>query len=278
MKKLKGIFRTAMMGRIWPVIFPFRSGHGNKSVERGQHSRSVIILLVFIQAGSLSSAQTSLINIDLQRINLSMFETKNLYMEIDYNLYFNDALRSQMKGIVKKKDRMLYQQVGGITVVKNKEYSVFVHADKKLLVVDPNPELKDPIRKEDLLRLNIDTLKNWLMGSELAEQNNLRIITFTLKKGEYSRIVIEYDRETYFLRKMQLYARDAHTSVDQQQYKVWMEVVFANVSANVDFPIEDFSYEKYVTIKNEENVRSTGNFRDFHLINNLPKKITYERK
>lgn len=226
---------------------------------------------------SLSAySQTNAINTDIQRINIALFEAKRIYIEMDYTLFFDQIPKSSMKGIVKKNDRMLHQQIGDITVVKNNEYSVFIHRSKKILVVDPNPASKDPIKKEDLFRINVDTLKNWILSSELAESNGIRTITFTLKKGEYSRIIIEYDPLTYFLKRMNLHARETYLSAaDQKRYNVRMEVLFNNISTEHQFGSSDFSIDDYVVIKNKETVNAVGVYKQYNLINNLNKSIKY---
>lgn len=263
-------------------IFSFYSDSTKYSIKifdgcRIRLSTIFFILMLFAGINGISFSQGYSINNDLQKINIAMFETKNLSMEIDYNLYFDNTIRSQMHGLVKKNGRMLYQQVGAVTVVKNDKYSVFVHNDQKLLVLDPNAELDDPIKKEDLLRINIDTLKSWVMGSELSENNNTRTIIFTLKKGEYSRIIIDYDPVSYFLKRMELHAKNMHTTADQKQYKVWMEVMFVNTTTSQEFSLDDFSEKKYVDIKSKEIVKPTGVFKDYRFINNLNKSIKYDK-
>jgi len=239
-------------------------------------SRFFILCFTFLIFSKLHSQAYS-INNDLQRINIAMFETQRLFMDIDYNLYFDDQIKSQIHGIIKKDGRLLYQQVGEITVVKNEDYSVFVNNDEKLLVVDPNPKLKNPIKKEDLLRINVDTLKSWILKSELSSNSNKNTIVFTLKRGEYSRIIIDYDPNTYFLFKMELHARESYTAADQTQYTVKMEILFNKMSTEEQFSIDDFSENKYVIIGKKNKVDAVGTFRTYRLINNLEKTIKYDR-
>jgi len=235
-------------------------------------------LLLIVFAPFKVFSQAFAINTDIQRINIAMFEPKRLFIEVDYNLFFDQAVKSSMKGIIKKDDRKLYQKIGEVTVVKDNDYSVFVHDEKKLVVVDPNPVMKDPIKKEDLLRINIDTLKSWISSSEMTETNNLRTITIHLKRGEYSTIILDYDPKSYFLKRMELHAKETYYSSDQNQYQVWMEVSFIRISTEQQFSNSDFAIDNYVTIKDKETVKAVGTYKKYTLINNLNKSIKYVKK
>ncbi len=255
-----------------------RSGLGSIKGCHFYPGRIVPIIICTFLLVSTSFSQTYSINTDLQKINIAMFEAKNLYMEIDYNLYFDQTIQSQMKGIVKKNGRNLFQQIGPVTVIKNKEYSVFMHNDQKLIVVDPNPVLTDPIKKEDLFRINIDSLKSWLSGSEISGNELQKTIVFTLKKGEYSKMIIEYDPSTYFIKRMELHTRNKYKPKENEEYAVWMEVKFISTITNVVYNENEFSEKKYVEIQNQDLVKPIGTCTKYKLINNLNKNIRYEKR
>jgi hypothetical protein len=136
--------------------------------------------------------------------------------------------------------------------------------------------LKDPIKKEDLLRINIDSLKNWLLSTELTGNESGKTILFTLKKGEYSRIIIEYDPATYFLKRLELHVRNLYKTTQQTEHKVWMEVKFNTTSTDVIYNENEFSEKKYVNIVDEDQVKPIGTCSKYKLINNLNKNIRYE--
>src|SRR5687767_6564474 len=105
--------------------------HSNIRLSNKSDRRLLAFIGAFILVIGHSFSQQN-VSQDIRNINLAVFDAKNLQMELSYQLFFDDVINSEMKGLVKKSGNMVNQQVGSITIIKKEPYCLFMDSDRKL--------------------------------------------------------------------------------------------------------------------------------------------------
>lgn len=274
---MPNIFKVTPIGTHWPVIFPFKGRHRNQ--EPGARiivTKGSLLLSAFLLF-SISVFSQQNVTTDIQNINLAIFDSKNLQMNISYQVFMDDALQSQMQGIVKKNGNMVYQQTGNITIIKKEPYCLFIDSDRKLMVLDPYYPEENKINRDDILNLNVDSLKPHILSTESRDKGQDREYIFTLKKGQFSRIILEFNTKTFFLKKMELYKREHYQDQLGAVHVVKMFILFNEVDNKISIPESAFDLSAYVSIDaKKKKAKTTTGFKNYQFNSNIDKSVKFK--
>lgn len=259
--------------------------HRMKDVSRNKRLVRVKVNLLFPLVALLSflflfhpclfSQQN--VSSDIRNINLAVFDAKNLQMEMSYQLFFDDVVNSEMKGIVKKSGDMVNQQIGGITIIKKEPYCLFMDTDRKLMVLDPYYPSENIIDRDFVLNMNVDSIKRFILATETREKGAFKEYTFTMKKGQFSRIILEFSTKTFFLKKIELHQREDYRDQNGFIHTVKMLINFDDINSKAKFNDSDFDMSTYVSIDSKsKKAVAVGAYKNYKFNSNINKTIKYK--
>jgi|GEM_PF-4740546 len=236
-------------------------------IHRYMKGLSLVLLMAYAARGS--AQQT--VNDDIRRINLAMFEAPVLHLRTDYLLYFGDEVRSQMQGTIKKQGIFLYQEVGPVVTIRNKQYSITVFHDKQTVVLDHSSD--EQISREAIMQINMDSVRHMVSDIKSSKSGQNKQYAFTLKRGLYSQIKVNFNAQSYFLTSLEMVCREPYEPGDGSKINVRMAVLFRSVAQNEAFSEAEFSEKQILTVEDTDKVSFAKAYKKYRLVNNLDKKI-----
>ena len=172
---------------------------------------------------------------------------------------------------------MVNQQVGSITIIKKEPYCLFMDSDRKLMVLDPYYPSENVIDRDFVLNMNVDSLKRFLLATETREKGAFKEYTFTMKKGQFSRIILEFNTKTYFLKKIELHQREDYRDQNGFVHSVKMLINFNDINNKVKFNESDFDIGNYVSIDSKKKKAvALGGYKNYKFNSNIDKTVTFK--
>ena len=261
------------------IIYSMKNASINKQLIGGKvkllFPLTALLSFLFLFHPCLYGQQN--VSSDIRNINLAVFDAKNLQMEMSYQLFFDDVVNSEMNGIVKKSGDMVSQQIGSITIIKKEPYCLFMDADRKLMVLDPYYPSENIIDRDFVLNLNVDSLKRFILATETREKGAFKEYTFTMKKGQFSRIILEFNTKTFFLKRIELHQREDYRDENGFVHSVKMLINFNDINNKVKFNETDFDISSYVSIDSKgKKAVALGVYKNYKFNSNINKTIKYK--
>lgn len=215
------------------------------------------------------------VNADIQRINLAMFDADKLKLELSYQFFFGNKLHTELKGTIIKDNNKLYQKIGSITIIKNEPYCLFVDDERKIMVLDPY-YAEGGMSRDDILSLNVDSLKNFILSTEMQNEGDRREYLFTLKKGRYSRISFDFNIRTFLLRNIQLYQREDYRDQNGDVHRVKSIIRFDKIDVTPIVRDSDFDLSNFVSIDHKrKKAVAVRKYQSYRFNSNIDKSIEF---
>lgn len=212
-------------------------------------NKLLYIFFILICLSGVNQAQDA--KSDFTKINLRYNESKNLNMKVCYELfqdYTSIVPFQKMDGLVKRKgDNMIYK-LGPLEVMHNKRFEVIANDEfKQIAMLEHKTKLFEWDEKLFLTRFD-QTLQVYEKVN-FSSKKNAGVYDIKTKGGQFTRIIIEFDKKTYAINKMVLYYRDAQILNEYGTGKKdtpRIEITYSDINLNANLPDGDFSESKYV--------------------------------
>jgi len=219
------------------------------------------IWILLLATFSTLSAQTTL----LEKVKANYSSCKSFYVEVNFQLdmsssYNGPAISSS--GFVMKEGDKYYSQMMGITQLSTTEYQIALNDAEKVMVI------KSKAPTDYFKQFNIETLSN----KKLFDQNDFKfdnekktiLITITPKtKSSYKEIQVRVDAKKYFLLEVHNYYNIQGNQV------IASHIYYTNSTFNKRMDKSLFNMDKYVRIKENNEVILGSDFKKYKLINYL---------
>ena len=247
---------------------------GQSAITKG---KIFFLLTLFILGFNCNLFAQQNVSLDIQNINLAMFDAKYLQMEISYQLFFDDAIQSEMQGVVKKSGNMVHQQIGTITIIKKEPYCLFMDSKRKIIVLDPYYPEESGINREDILHLNVDSIKHLILATDTRESGSIKEYTFTLKKGQFSRVILEFNSKNYLLKRIELHQREDYRDNKGNIHAVKMLINFNDINNKAKINESEFDIYSYVDIDTKKKKAfALGAYKSYKFNSNIDKTVKFK--
>jgi hypothetical protein len=229
--------------------------------------RLLVFLLSLLFAQSAFSQNASE---DLARINKKYLDESSAEVHLRINLFDswqNQKPIEQKEGVIKKSNKLQYINLGQVESIIGNSYTLTVDHQSKVMVLQSNSSAgsSNAFSKQTFAPMLDSLLPKMCEKVEFKkESKSTNSYIFYLKNGEYAKVVIMYDAQTYVLKKLILYYKKEANKEGQTR----IEVEYPATSFPASFSKSEFTYDKFL-IKNGKVYELKKPYTAYKLFNNL---------
>lgn len=240
------------------TISPSKVLYLRRGDTKGFFLKSFVLLIVYLLGiHSLSNAQN--LKEDIKRINDSYFSASSFQQDMYFQLFASSdseqALESY-KAFIQRQGKSYFMRKGEIESLTNEKFTLLIDHDSKAISVQKAVENEmNPTGGVDL----DEVLKICSKTEFESKSGNKGIYHFYLENYAYKKMSVEFDRKSFFILKIIMYAAD-----EENPYRA--EISFSNIKKEVRFPINTFSEERYLS-HNAGKYSPNSSFATYQLLN-----------
>ena len=221
----------------------------------------ILCFLMFIIPGRSQDALT-----DLTHINNTYYGAKTLSMNMSFTVYENGVFDKTLdveKGSYIKNGKYSYSSYGQLESVVNKDYYIIVDNREKEIMISKIIRGKDsdfgnPSELHEELAEMVKGCKR-IKYSALSGNNGKYEIE--IENPQYSKLVIEFSRATFFISKILFHYKEKVNLVpeDPGSRKILpvLEVTYSDIKVNPSLAPSLFTYERFLSASKGTFIKKT---------------------
>jgi hypothetical protein len=229
--------------------------------------KTMTLLLILLTA--LGPAQDA--KADFKKINWNYYEAKQLTMDVNYDLFFdNDAKASDSEsGVYKRNKDNYYVKQGGNEVLITDKHILVVDHGAKTMIVDNSKGKINPINP---LKVDLDSIFHFYEKVEFYKTgaaNELSAYRFHFKRGLYQYTEVVFDAATFYVKEIVNVYREKMPDASNINRKARLRISFANINPDPKFTTE-FKESNYVSSRGGKII-PLSRYANYKLLTNLKK-------
>ena len=237
--------------------------------------RAATLLLIIISSTLIAQdAVRKQAAVDFSNVNETYSSTPLLKMNVSYALfpsYTSTAAFEKSSGVFMKNGNDTYSNLLGIVSISNRNVSVTLDSNEKVIVVANPPSRK----KQSPSLIDVDTMLSQCSGIEYKElEGGLKYYKLRfdgIPFSEYNAVEIYIDGKTNFISRLMLYYR-VEIDLDEEgpacsKDRPRLEIVYTNVDTRPVFPQDQFSESKMIRASGKTYIAAPA-YSKYRVINN----------